>query len=170
MCRSHPSQNSFFQPQPWAIGDPGGYLTKFYTGRHRPEAFYTLFLTEKVPSIEKWYPFHIPCLEFCILLERFSYSWNENPRTKQKNQTNGNSAIWLVYRTDLTNARGFWLVKRTLGWKKIMTENFLENNGYFALTSYCNTIGQSNDTFSVIAFSLAEKLRVHVLIFSSIGW
>jgi len=31
----------------------------------------------------------------------------------QKQQRNGNKAVWLVYRTD-TNARGFWLVKRTL--------------------------------------------------------
>ena len=37
----------------------------------------------------------------------FVWPWNENSRTKQKQQTNGNRAIWLVYRTD-TNARGFW--------------------------------------------------------------
>ena len=54
---------------------------------------------------------------------------------------NSNTAIWLVYRTD-TNARGFSLVKRTLGWKNFMPENFLEINWYLALTSYCNTIGQ----------------------------
>ena len=70
----------------------------------------------------------------------FVWPWNKNARTKQKEQTNGNRAIWLVYRTD-TNARGFWLVKRTLGWKNSMPENFLEINRYFALTSYCNTIG-----------------------------
>ena len=84
-------------------------------------------------------------------------------------QTNGNTAIWLVYRTD-TNARGFWLVKRTLGWKDFMPENFLEFNRYFALTSYCNTIGQSNNAFSILGFSLSGKRRVHVLIFSSIDW
>ena len=44
-----------------------------------------------------------------------------------------NRAIWLVYRTD-TNARGVWLVKRTLGWKNVMPENFLEINRHFALT------------------------------------
>ena len=84
-------------------------------------------------------------------------------------QTNGNTAIWLVYRTD-TNARGFWLVKRTLRWKDFMPESFLEFNRYFALTSYCNTIGQSNNAFSILGFSLPGKRRVHVLIFSSIGW
>ena len=57
-----------------------------------------------------------------------------------------NRTIWLVYGTG-TNARGFWLVKRTLGWKIFMPENFLEINRYFALTSYCNTIGQSNNAF-----------------------
>ena len=57
--------------------------------------------------------------------------------------------IWLVYRTD-TNAPGFWLVKRTLGWKNFMPENFLEINRYFALTTYCNTIGWSNNNFSII--------------------
>ena len=82
----------------------------------------------------------------------FVWPWNEKARTKQKQQTNGNKAIWLVYRTD-TNARGFWLVKRTLGWKTFIPENFLEINRYFALTSYSNTIGQSNNTFSILGFS-----------------
>ena len=98
-----------------------------------------------------------------LMLDReiFVRPWNENARTKQKQQTNGNRAIWLVYRTD-TNARGFWLDKRTLGWKKnFMLENFLEINRYFALTSYWNTIGQSNNAFSILGFSLAGKRRGH---------
>ena len=99
----------------------------------------------------------------------FVWPWNKNARTIQKQQTNRNRAIWLVYRTH-TNAGGFWLVKWTLGWKNFMPENFLETNPYFALTSYCNTIGQSNNAFSILGFSLAGKLRGHVLIFSSIGW
>ena len=49
------------------------------------------------------------------------WPWNENARAKQKQQTNGNGAIWLVCRT-VTNVRGFWLVKRTLGWKNFMLE------------------------------------------------
>ena len=56
----------------------------------------------------------------------FVWPWNENARTKQKQQTNGNTAIWLVYRTD-TNAPGFWLVKRTLGWKNFMPEELSRN-------------------------------------------
>ena len=43
-------------------------------------------------------------------------------------------------------------------------------NRYFALTSYCNAIGQSNNPVSILGFSLAGERRVHVLIFSSIGW
>ena len=35
-------------------------------------------------------------------------------KREQKEQTNENRAIWLVYRMD-TNARGFWLVKQTHG-------------------------------------------------------
>ena len=85
-------------------------------------------------------------------------------RRKQKQQTNGNRAIWLVYWTD-TNARGFWLVKRTLGWKNVMPKNFLEINRYFALTSYSNTIGQSNNAVSFLGFSLAGKRRDHVDLF-----
>ena len=74
----------------------------------------------------------------------------------QKQQTNENRAIWLVYRTD-TNARVFWLVKQTVGWKNFMPENFLETNQYFALTSYCNTIGQSNHAFSILGFFWREN-------------
>ena len=48
-----------------------------------------------------------------------------------------------------------------------MLDNFLETNGYFALMSYCNTIGQSNNAFYILGF-LAGKRRGYLLIFSSI--
>ena len=55
----------------------------------------------------------------------FLWPWNGNARTKQKPQTNGNRAVWLVYQT--TNARGFWLmVKRTLRWNNL-AEVFQDN-------------------------------------------
>ena len=76
-----------------------------------------------------------------------------------------NRTIWLVYGTG-TNARGFWLVKQTLGWKIFMPENFLEINRYFALTSCCNTIGQSNNAFSILGFSLAGNEEAIFLIFN----
>ena len=50
-----------------------------------------------------------------------------------------------------------------------MSVNFLEINRYFTLTSYCNTIGQSNNAFSILEFSLAGKRGGHVLIFSSVS-
>ena len=56
------------------IKDPGGYSTKFYTGEAPSEVqpltlIYTIFDRKGIsfiPSIHKWYPFHIPCLELCI--------------------------------------------------------------------------------------------------------
>ena len=91
---------------------------------------------------------------FINFVERFSYDLEMKTREQNTKQyTNGIRAIWLVYRTD-TNARGFWLVKRTLGWKNFMPENFLEINWYFALTSYCNTIGQSHNVFKILGFSV----------------
>ena len=51
----------------------------------------------------------------------FVLPWNENSRTKQKQQTNGNRAIGLVYRTN-TNACGFWLVERTFGWRNLYAQ------------------------------------------------
>ena len=57
----------------------------------------------------------------------FVWTWNENMRIKEKQQTNGYRAIWLpVYWTN-TNTSGFWLVTRMLTWKNFMPENFLRN-------------------------------------------
>ena len=53
----------------------GGYSTKIYTGKRRPEVqplypFINHFSQKRysfrISSIVKWYPFHIPCLELCI--------------------------------------------------------------------------------------------------------
>ena len=74
---------------------------------------------------------------------------------------------WFVERIQTRVAFG-WLSERSAE-KTQCPKNFLEINRYFALTSYCNTIGQSNNAFSILGFSLAGKRRVHVLIFSSIG-
>ena len=37
------------------------------------------------------------------------------------------------------------------------SKNFPEINQYFALTSYCNATGQSNNAFSILGFSLVGK-------------
>ena len=49
--------------------------------------------------------------------------------------------------------------------KKRHTQELSRNKRYFALTSYYNTIGQSNDAFPILGFSSARKRRVYVLIF-----
>ena len=56
----------------------------------------------------------------------FIWLWNENAPTKQKQETNGIRAIWLVYQID-TNVHGFWLVNRTLGWKNFMPQELSRN-------------------------------------------
>ena len=102
------------------------------------------------PCFDNWFDTN----PFPLLLKIraiFVWPWNENAPTKQKQQTNENRAIQLVYRTD-TNALCFWLVKRTLGWN-----NFLEIKQYYALTSYCNLIGQSKNVFSIIGFIWREN-------------
>ena len=70
------------------------------------------------------------------LIERFSNDLKM--KTRGQNRRNKRTEIQrfhLVYRTD-TNAHGFWLVKRTIGWKNFKPENFLEINRYYAFTSY----------------------------------
>ena len=57
----------------------------------------------------------------CNLLKQFSYDLEMKTSEQNRNNKRVGTAIWLVYRTD-TNARGFWLVKRTLGWKNFMPE------------------------------------------------
>ena len=56
----------------------------------------------------------------------FMWLWNENAPTKQKQESNGIRAIWLVYQID-TNVHGFWLVNRTLGWKNFMPQELSRN-------------------------------------------
>ena len=107
----------------------------------------------------------------CIdLLERFSYDLEM--KTREQNRDNKGTEIerfdWFIERIQTRVAFG-WLSERS-DEKTSCPKNFLEINRYFALTSYCNTIGQSNNAFSILGFSLAGKQRVHVLIFSSIGW
>ena len=49
----------------------------------------------------------------CRIRAIFVWPWNENARTKQKQQTNENGAIWLVY--------------RMLGWKKLHARELSRN-------------------------------------------
>ena len=99
----------------------------------------------------------------------FVWPWNGIAQRKPKQQTNGNRAISLVYRT-VTNARGFWLVERTLRWKKLHAWELSRNHPILRFDVILQHKWQSSNAFSILGFSLAGKRRVHVLIFSSIGW
>ena len=102
----------------------------------------------------------------CVCLERLSYDLEM--KTREQNKNNKETEIkrfdWFIERIQTRLAFG-WLSERS-DEKTSSLKNFLE----IALTSYCNTIGQANNTFSILGFSLAGKRRVHVLFFSSIGW
>ena len=68
---------------------PEGYLTKFNTGRLRPEVqplnpFY-------IPFIEKTYPFHIPTLEHCTPFLSLFNEVNEHYYGGISNITRGNA-------------------------------------------------------------------------------
>ena len=88
-------------------------------------------------------------------------------KTREQNRKNKRTEIegfdWFIERIQTHLAFG-WLSERSAE-KTSCPKNFLE----IALTSYCNTIGRSNNAFSILGFSLAGKRRVHLLFFSTIG-
>ena len=99
------------------------------------------------------------------VIERFSCDLEM--KTRERNKNNKRTEIkrfdWCIERIQTHLAFG-WLSERAAE-KTSCPKNFLE----IALTSHCNTIGQSNNAFSILGFSLAGKRGVHVLFFSSIG-
>ena len=108
---------------------------------------------------------------FCICIYSlfraiFVWPWNENTRTKQNIKRKEIERFeWFIERIQTGMALG-WLSKHSGEIKTFMPESFPEINWYFALTSYSNTIGQSNNVFCMLGFfSLAGERRVHVLIF-----
>ena len=106
-----------------------------------------------------------PLCVLVSLLERFSYDLET--KTREQNRNNKRREIerfdWFVERIQTRVAFG-WLSESSAE-KTSRPKNFLE----IALTSYCNAIGQSNNAFSVLGFSLGGKRRVNVSIFSSTG-
>ena len=98
---------------------------------------------------------HYPASKLSIWgIERFSKDLEMKTREQNKNNYKGTEIErfdWFIERMQTRVAFG-WLNKRTLGRKTFIPENFLEINRYFALTSYCNTIGQSNYAFSILGF------------------
>ena len=83
--------------------------------------------------------------------------WKRAKNTEKNKRTEIERFDWFIERIQTRVAIG-WLSER-LGEKNFMPENFLEINRYFALTSYCNTIGQSNNALSILGFSLAGKRK-----------
>ena len=73
-------------------------------------------------------------------------------KTREQNRNNKRTEIkrfdWFIERIQTHLAFG-WLSERSAE-KTSCPKNFLEINRYFALTSYCNTIGQSNNAFSIL--------------------
>ena len=98
--------------------------------------------------------------------QRFSYDLEMKTREQKRNnkRTEIQQFDWFIERIQTHLAFG-WLSERSAE-KTSCPKNFLE----IALTSYCNRIGQSNNAFSILGFSLAGKRRVYVWFFSSIGW
>ena len=129
---------------------------------------YLLNLPHK--QVLKMYRRNIWMIMYTEMIERFSYDLEIKTREQYRNnkQTEIERFNWFIEHIQTRVAFG-WLSGHSSE-KTSMPENFLETNPYFALTSYCNTIGQSNNAFSILGFSLVGKLRGHVLIFSSIGW
>ena len=99
------------------------------------------------------------------MIERFSYDLEMKMRKQNRNnkRTEIEQFDWFIEWIQTHLAFG-WLSERSAE-KTSCPKNFLE----IALTSYCNTIGQSNNAFSILGFSLATKRRVHVFFFSTIG-
>ena len=81
-----------------------------------------------------------------ITIERFSYDLEMKTRDLN-GSSNGHKRAWLL------------VGKANAPLKNFMPENFLKINRYFTLTSYCNTIGQSNNAFSILGSSLAGKRK-----------
>ena len=97
--------------------------------------------------------------------QRFSYDLEMKTREQKRNnkRTEIQQFDWFIERIQTHLAFG-WLSERSAE-KTSCPKNLLE----IALTSYCNRIGQSNNAFSILGFSLAGKRRVYVWFFSSIG-
>ena len=107
--------------------------------------------------------FAVCCIAYNVsILERFEierFSYDLEMKTREQNRNNKRTEIkpfhWFTEGIQTHLVFG-WLSERSAG-KTSCPKNFLE----IALTSYCNTIGQSNNGFSILGFFSAGKRRVH---------
>ena len=89
-------------------------------------------------------------------LERSSYDLEM--KTREQDRTTNERKYSDVIGLSNGYKRAWLLVgKQTLGWKNFMPKNVLEINRYFALTSYCDTIDQSINAFSILGFSVEPE-------------
>ena len=87
---------------------------------------------------------------------RMTLKWKRANKTENNKPTEIERFDWFIQRIQ---TRVVFDCQRTLGWKTFMPENFLEINRYFALTPYCNTVGQSNNAFPILGFSGGKTKR-----------
>ena len=91
-----------------------------------------------------------------LKLERSSYDLEMKTREQDRttNERKYSDVIGLS-----TGYKRAWLLvgKQTLGSKNFMPKNVLEINRYSALTSYCDTIDQSINAFSILWFSVEPE-------------
>ena len=127
----------------------------------------------------------VECLYLGKQIERFSYDLEMKTREQNRNRwsfftfiyNRSSKMNYFIYtshqnrnnkRTEIQ--RFDWFIERVQT-QNFMPENFLEIKRYFALTSCCNKIGQSNNAFSILGFSsmfwsfhpLADKTNVEHL-------
>ena len=97
--------------------------------------------------MDRWAPKSYWCQ-----IERFSHDLEIKTReqNRKNKRTEKQRFDWFIERIQTRVAFG-WLSERSAE-KTSCPKNFLELNQYFALTSYCNTIGQSNNVFSILGF------------------
>ena len=92
-------------------------------------------------------------LNTLVQIERFSYDLEM--KTREQNRNNKRTEIerfdWCMKRIQTHLGFG-WLSERS-GKQTSCPKNFLE----ISLTSYCNTMGQSNNAFSILGFLWREN-------------
>ena len=100
-----------------------------------------------------------------FVIERFSYDLEM--KTHEQNRNNKRTEIerfdWCIERIQTHLGFG-WLSERS-GKQTSCPKNFLE----IALTSYCNTIGQSNNACSILGFLWRENVESMFCSFRSLA-
>ena len=107
----------------------------------------------RINRVPLYTSFYLSHFSMQVMIERFSYDLEM--KTREQNRNNKRTEIerfdWFIERIQTHLAFG-WLSERSAE-KTSCPKNFLE----IALTSYYNTIGQSNNAFSILGFFWREN-------------